>query len=355
MFRRVLIVIAIHCAAITLQQSTASAQLGSDAKATDFAIYAGQMATLDTYSTVLGDVYARENISVEFGYGIQRPSRNLGNFYAVEDIVTTSSLIDINGDLFANRDIEFLDGTDVVGNATYGRSISANASDVVTGVVTQASNTVASIAMPDTTDFVAGSVDYDLADQQVVNLAPGSYRSVDLSGSSLDELHLTSGDYFLRNLTLGISTDLHLDLTGGQINVYVEDNVNLGTGLQLFVNGTEFVDPGDNPPPSFVDLASDVTWEVHGDFEIGSGFLNEFFGTVYTPDGNISVDTEAFYGAMIAGRNVSGDFYLEHFASNRLTAIPEPAAAFVLLLGGVTVICSRRRMSKWRSALPVEP
>ncbi|MCS7465415.1 PEP-CTERM sorting domain-containing protein [Stieleria sp. ICT_E10.1] len=345
MFRRSLIAVAILGATVSCLQMTASAQVATDAKATDFAIYAGQMVTLDTYSTVLGDVYARENISVEFGYGIQRPSRNRGNFYAVEDIVTTSSLIDINGDLFANRDISFNSGTDVIGNATYGRDISANASSVVTGTVTQASNTVASIAMPHTTDFVAGSVDYNLAGQEVVNLAPGSYRSVDLSGSSLDELHLTSGDYFLRNLTLGISTDLYLDLSGGQINVYVEDDVDLGTGLQLYINGTEFVDPGDNPPPSFVDLASEVTWEVHGDFEIGSGFLNEFFGTVYTPDGNISVDTQAFYGSMIAGRNVSGDFYLEHYASSRLTAIPEPSAALVLLLGGMMMIRSRRRVS----------
>ncbi|PAY19296.1 hypothetical protein CKO51_11820 [Rhodopirellula sp. SM50] len=345
MFRRSLIVVATLCATFSFLQTTGSAQVTADAKATDFAIYAGQMVTLDSYSTVLGDVYARENISVEFGYGIQRPSRNRGNFYAVEDIVTTAGLTDINGDLFANRDISLSSGTDVIGNATYGRDISANASSVVTGTVTQASNTVASIAMPHSTAFTAGSVDYNLAGQEVVNLTPGSYRSVDLSGSSLKELHLTSGDYFLRNLTLGISTDLYLDLTGGQINVYVEDDVNLGTGLQLYVNGTEFVDPGDNPPPSFVDLASEVTWEVHGDFEIGSGFLNEFLGTVYTPDGSISVDTQAYYGSMIAGRNVSGDFYLEHYASSRLTAIPEPSAALVLLLGGMTMFRSRRRAS----------
>jgi hypothetical protein len=68
------------------------AQLAADTSATAFAVFATEDVTLESYSTVLGDVYAGADILVDFALGIQRESRHSGNYFAFRDIKTTGGL-----------------------------------------------------------------------------------------------------------------------------------------------------------------------------------------------------------------------------------------------------------------------
>ncbi len=315
--------------------------------ATDYALFAERDITLESYSTILGDSYTASNLNIEFAFGIQRPDRNQGDFYAQGDILTTNGLSDINGSLFANGAIAFDSVIDVFGDATYGSTISANAPSVVDGAITQSPDSVPNIGLPAVTGFSSGLENYvEQPGENVVVLAPGAYRNVSLT-SQTDELHLSAGDYYMRRLDTWISTELHLDLTGGPINVFVENDIFMESGLKVFVNGEELLQSTSSPPPSNASLASDVTFEVHGDFTIDSGFLSSFFGTVFAPFGDIVVDTQGFYGSMISGRSIRGDFYLEHHASNRLSGstVPEPSTYAMAVLGlvGLGVVARRRR------------
>lgn len=325
-----------------------AASLSPHAIATDFALFAERDITLESYSTVLGDTYTASNLNVEFAFGIQRPERNQGDFFAQGDVMVTGGLHDFDGSLSANGSISFETdfGVDVTGDATYGNSISTNASSIVAGAITQTLDTVPTIGLPPVRTFSVGPENYsELPGEDVVVLAPGAYRNVSLT-SQTDELHLSSGDYYMRRLDTWISTELHLDLTNGPINVYVENDVFLESGLTIFVNGEEVSHTSVTPPVN-VGLASDVTFEVHGDFTIDDGFLSSFFGTVYTPFGDILVDTQGFYGSMISGRGIRGDFYIEHMPSNRLAgpAVPEPATYAMAMLGlmGLGAISWRRK------------
>ena len=324
----------------------AMAQLSPGASATDFAVFAGRDVTLESYSTVLGDVYAAEEININFGYGIQRPERNQGDFYSLGNISTIGGLSDVNGDMWANGSITFgSSGVDVIGNATYGASISGNAGTIVQGTINHAANSVPTLSLPPITQFSAGAEDYvEIDGQDAVVLPPGSYRDVSLT-SKTDELHLSSGDYFMRRLDAWISAELHLDLTDGPINVYVANDVFFESGLRVFVNDEELSLTDKNPPLN-VDLAELVTFETHGDFTIDKGFLSSFFGTVYAPYGNIEVDTQGFYGSMISGRNITGDFYIEHHPSSRL-AVPEPSSGVMIagLLAGLCCVRPWRRFA----------
>ena len=78
----------------------ASAQLAADADATDFSIFAAGNVTLDTYSTSIGDVYAGQDLTANFGYGLQRPTQNSGDFYSRQNINTVGGLTTINGDIW---------------------------------------------------------------------------------------------------------------------------------------------------------------------------------------------------------------------------------------------------------------
>ena len=325
---------------------TASAQINTGKSATEFAVFAKRDVTFEAYSSALGDVYAGEDVNLEFAYGIQRTDRNQGDFYAGRDFNTFGGLHDIDGSVWANRHIDFDTdfGVEVTGNAVYGNSITSNAASIVEGSIAQQTNSVPNLRLPEIASFSAGSSDFvELSGQNVVTLAPGAYRDVRLT-SQTDELHLSSGDYYMRNLETWISTELHFDLTHGAINVYIEEDAFFESGLTTFLNGVEIVSTSDTPPAN-VELASLVTFEVHEDVTIDSGFLSTFAGTIFTPFGDVNIDTQSFYGSIISGRNVSGDFYIEHHASNRL-AIPEPNSCWILGMGVAIWAVGRRRQKR---------
>lgn len=168
-----------------------------------------------------------------------------------------------------------------------------------------------------------------------LTLAPGTYGAVTLGGG---HLFLESGVYVFDSFAGGNSAEITIDLTNGGIQLFVVGNFQAGNGLVVdLINGT----------------AADVYLEVHGNFAISNS--STFFGTVFTPFGNINVGNGgSVVGALYAGGTV--DFgnggTVNLLAANFLqeptpTPIPEPTS---LALWGMTVLCgagcARRR--HWR-------
>jgi hypothetical protein len=304
---------------------------------TDFGIISQSDVTLESYSTVQGDVYAAGNLTTEFGYGIQRPDRTLGNMYTRGNY-TQGLLTILNGNVFANGNVDLDGSARVNGNIAYGGTFSKSTTAQVSGSLSNTPNTVGVVTFPVATSFVAGTTNiHATAD---ISLAPGSYR--DFSTAIQRTVTLSSGDYFFKSLDLGSSNELNLQIGNGPLRIFVEQDAIFGSGLEVTVNGVTI---GENLDAATAALASNVLFESHSDVLIDAGFLNDFFGTIYTPFGGVTMDLQDMYGSIIAAGPVTGNVYLTTQASSLLNiqAVPEPTSVAALVCGTAGLFFARRR------------
>ena len=92
----------ILCLALALPVAQAQISISTDWQ--DYAIVGQSTVSLNSYSTALGNVYAADDLTLEFGYGIQVPSQNAGSFFTRGDFVE-NSLSDVNGNVAANGNL----------------------------------------------------------------------------------------------------------------------------------------------------------------------------------------------------------------------------------------------------------
>ena len=280
--------------------------------ATDYAIFSTDDVTLETYSVVGGDVYSGRNLTLDFGYGIQDTDLNAGDMF-VRGNYLQESLSDVNGFVFVNGDASLEGSAEIHGNLTYGGTYTGDVDDV-SGSLQQQSDPVGEIAVPPATEFTVGTNSI-VTDEDLV-LAPGSYRDVIMTGLFTD-LTLTSGDYYMRQLDLQSSINVSLQIIDDQpINVFIEGNADFGRGLDFFVNGVEI---GTEAGDAVAELAQLVMYEVHGDVTVVATGVSAFFGTIFAPDGNVTLNVLNMHGSIISGRPVLAEVYLDHQPSQYLT------------------------------------
>jgi hypothetical protein len=301
---------AVFFAWVLLADASAASQ---PLKATDYAVLSATSVELTSYSTVAGPVYSAGNLHLDFGYGIQRPPQNAGDFYSRADFVQ-DSLSQVSGDVFANGSVS-LNSANVSGNIKYGNQYTASADSTVGGSVAHQANSVAFVGLPPATSFSPGFLDSihttDFA------LAPGAYGAVEENGL-FKNVHLSSGNYYMSSLSLNGSTSLYLDFNGTQpINVYVDGNVFIDSGFNVFVNNVA-VGNGNNGLQT--GLAGLTLFETHGNFTIASGFLNYFYGTIFAPSGSVTMDVEDMFGSILASGPIMGNAYISLRSSQGLKA-----------------------------------
>ena len=70
------------------------------------------------------------------------------------------------------------------------------------------------------------------------------------------------------------------------------------------------------------------------------GFTSEFFGTIFAPFGNVTVDLQDMHGSILGKGVVSAEVYLDHRASDYLRSprIPEVLVGDVDLNGAVNFL-----------------
>jgi hypothetical protein len=170
--------------------------------------------------------------------------------------------------------------------------------------------------------------------------------ALSLGGSNT--VSLSAGNYYFTSiqslLPFNFGNTLNLDLSGGPINIFVSGDVNLGlgTGGGVLVNGQSVADFSGNPNKTVEPLASEVFLESLGNVTVSG----QFFGTIFTPEGNIDPNGVTVIGSLIAGKTASDPsnvntvnvYSVPAHRFQELAAVPEPASFTLLDLGALGLL-----------------
>ena len=243
---------------------------------------------MNSYCTVLGDVYTRGDLNLQFGYGIQGPpSQNAGNMLSTGN-VNVGSLSDVTGNIYANAGVSINGDDTITGNIVYGTTFTnAESGNTVSGTIALAANSVPTVKLPTATSFTSGT--NDVTTSSNLTLAPGSYGNVTESGQ-YQNIALSSGDYYLKSLSMPAGY-LYLNITNAPIRVFVQGNINFGGYLTTYLNGQS---------SGSSSLASSVLFQSGGSFNLDGGNIENFYGTVFTPSGSVSLSNGQTYGSILS-------------------------------------------------------
>jgi hypothetical protein len=278
---------------------------------------------------------------------------NLGAFYhsvgivAKGDVTLNGGFSSTTGNVLAGGNFALTDSGVVNGNVTANGTITNNGT--ISGTRTPNAGvpvnpaTFTPVTLPAAANFTPGTTNIS----GTVNLAPGKYGNV--VASTFNTLTLTHGNYYLNSLQLEGSTTLQFDLSQGPINVFVTGDISgtAFTSLNVKAPGSSTFQPifGTNnlPNPAVEALASEVFFETLGDVNDGNPFGSSLFGTVYAPNGNITV-TAPVIGSLVAGGTVSVGSGTVYYVG---LTVPEPGSMilFGIGAGGAAVRSWRRRVA----------
>ncbi len=298
----------------------------------NYAIVGESGVTLNSYSTVLGDVYSAGNLNLQFGYGIQEPSQNAGNMISTGS-VNVGLLSDVTGNIYSNSGVSLNGDDTITGNVVYGTSYSTTLTgNQVNGSVTQAANTVPAISLPTPMSFTAGTNNITTASN--LTLTPGSYGNITESGL-YQNITLSSGDYYLESLDVLSSEYLYLNVTGAPIRVFVQGNINFDGYLTTYLNGQS---------SGTSSLASSVLFETDGNFNLAGLNLYEFYGTVFAPSGCVSLSIGQTDGSIMS----SGPIIATTYLTEAQFSVPEPGTLGLLMVALPLVALRLRRFGTAR-------
>lgn len=236
----------------------------------------------------------------------------------------------IYGDIHAGGNILVGGNNTVHGNAYAGGTISNP--DSVTGTALPNSPTyvkepvcpdltnLEDLDLPDATVFTAGGADIILPSDGTEELpselpvVPGTYgvlSSANNAAHTLLKLNAGStghGNYYFDSIDLGSNLTLKLDLSGTyDIRIFVVGDIEFRRDLNVLVSadGMNYSAIAALTDEMKLALGARVYWESHGDYSLGQ--TSNWFGTVYTPDGNLeSVGGTAMNPSYLIGSFFSG-------------------------------------------------
>jgi hypothetical protein len=304
----------------------------------NYAIIGQSTVSLNSYSTTLGDVYSAGDLTLEFGYGIQKPSLNAGSFFTRGNFVE-NSLSDVNGNVAANGSLTLLGSADLNGSGVYGTTVSYPNRSQITGSLTQSANFVPVVNLPTIPAFTYGTQNISASGDLV--LQPGSYRDVVLTGI-YSSLTLSTGDYYLKSLNASSSSSvrtLNLNISNGPIRVFSDGDIAFGNYLNVYVNG-ELLNSNASMPQAAGALASSILFASNQNISISTGSINSFAGTLFAPNGSVDMNMGTWYGSIMAGGAVNSEGYLVkqsyNFENAALASIA--AAPNSIIVGGSKAI-----------------
>ncbi len=215
------------------------------------------------------------------------------------ETIQLNGRVEAYGNLHANGKLE----VKPEGKLTLAENATATAS---------AADRSAPITLPNYAFMAEGENLYDVRDQ-ALSLEPGLYGEVIVADNAT--LRLSSGEYYLRSLQLGVHAKLVVDNGGGYVNIFVVDDLSFASHSQVTITEAE--------------LTSDVTFWTLNDpqIEIGKGAMVQ--GTLIAQNGDIHFsEGSKFKGAAIANNVIiDGKVLLVHHRSpQNLQTAPATAA-----------------------------
>ncbi len=256
--------------------------IGSDAAMVKGSIFAGGKVTLESSASVLGEIHAAGNVVLNWNSSVG------GGVFSSGD-VTVANAATVQGDVNAGGKITVNWGGTIAGDAIAGGKAdikdggsAASASSYVSApprIKPTAPTACDVVAKPPLQTFSAGSTPVSASYGQYttspgLNLSPGTYSMLNIAGYNVLTLH--GGTYTFSSMSLAWLQTLQLDLSGGDITIFVVGNVNFGGAVTIRVStdGTTYQSMWDVDKA----LAAKVYLETHGNFTAGE--KGRWFGTI---------------------------------------------------------------------------
>jgi hypothetical protein len=281
------------------------------------------------FHTVGGDLVAKGFVKVGSSNTI------FGNIMAGSNVDIGSSST-VKKDVGSNANVSLGIAAKVDGHVTHAGSLTlasfASVGSDSVGTVTPNPAKYTPTNLPAATGFTSGGQNVSLAVFEQKTLTPGSYGNLIFNGSNT--LNLSAGTYGFDSISSpGSFLTLNLDVSGGSINIFVTGDVDFKS-IAPKVNGQDFA-----AAPAA--LASNVLLESHGNITL----QGQFFGALFTPNGDITTATIGAVKGQLIGQDVSvGSSTDITFARNTyLASVPEPSALAMILVSGGALLVRRRR------------
>jgi len=322
-------------------------------------VYSGGYVRTGNNVTITGEIIATDWVQLGGGVVVQGDI-TAGNPAPSGRALDTGNNCDMQANVKADGDVDMGGGTVIQGNLQLSGSVLGSGSVTGTTTVVPTFNVTppafTSVAIPGASPVTPSTLPADDVTTSTTAgspLAPGAYRNVNLPNNQ--SLHLVGGTYEFHNFVTGGGLDLFLDLTGGPITVLVENNLNIGNSMVVWVwdaVGGAYVDYATFlADPTLRAMAADVFFEAQNAFAVGGSA--QWIGTAFGPAANVSFGNNAqITGAVYSGTTVGmgGGSVLNCEAPNRFGAsgsppgaVPEPATVVLLGAAGALALWRRRR------------
>ncbi|MEZ4744606.1 MAG: choice-of-anchor D domain-containing protein [Calditrichia bacterium] len=180
--------------------------------AQDFVLLANERINIEKFSSIHGNIHSNDKVEIEKG----RNGVIYGNISAVESIEIEKRNT-VNGDVISPE-------TDIDG--------------MVNGSILEES--VDAVPMPQLSEFSSGNTDIYVRKRSTKILLPGSYDDIEVGDRAT--LQLSSGDYFAEDLTLQSRAKLLVDVSGGPVNIYLEEDLQLDERAEVEISGGSTAD-----------------------------------------------------------------------------------------------------------------
>ena len=265
----------------------------------DYAIYGGSLVDVDKDSQIhVGLIGGNGNVTID-------KTNPLEGLYGGGNL-TLDKDAEVAGDIAFDGNVNLKRDVSVGGGVTAGGSVStAKGVSVAGGILRDVPDPWADLVVPAATAFTTTPAN-DVSVNGSRTLAAGSYGNLNISGGST--LTLSTGVYRFDAISAGNDATLRLDPeasdANGKLEVYVAGDASFLNRLSVEKLS------GD---------ASDVRWEVHGDFTLQND--GDWVGSVFAPFGSITMHKNA----VLEGQLVAANTVRLH-KNTRLTHTPFVAA-----------------------------
>ena len=195
-------------------------------------------------------------------------------------------------DLDAGDGVTIEKHTTINGEVTSAAAVGVGANVTVLGGIVEfgSPSSFTTVTMPSPTVIVTDpDNDVETDPDTTVTLAPGHYGDLDLGKNN--ELNLSAGEYHFDLIAVDKNLQLNLDLSNGEISVFVAGDVMIEKNLDVELIGG---------------VAEDVFFEIHGHFMLEKN--SDWMGTVFAPTGSVGfANNTILIGAAYSGTTIHVD------------------------------------------------